>query len=122
MRFLRSIRRAILVTALGCLTWGCSEHDDGGDSGGGSGGNTAICEEVCPDVVAAQCPNGPPDQTECVKGCEAIRSGPCAPAHQTLLECAGTEPQFSCSASGAVVVTGCETENGALSNCLASSD
>jgi hypothetical protein len=96
---------------------------DGGSSGspGVDAGSTSSCADVCLGVMSAQCPSGPPTQEECVKGCETIRSGPCAAEYQALRDCAGSNPTYACTASGTVTVTGCESENTVLSSCLASS-
>lgn len=68
------------------------------------------CETVCPFVVAAGCSKGPPDQAECVVGCQASEAGDCQiPFHQTLA-CAGSQPTFSCDAMGRPIVAGCEPQ------------
>jgi hypothetical protein len=73
------------------------------------------------DVVAAQCPNGPPTQQDCVTGCEQIRAGPCAAQYDALFDCSGAAPDYACDAQDFITVIGCETAYQALSNCLASS-
>jgi hypothetical protein len=56
---------------------------------------------------------------DCVSGCETVRTGPCADDYGVLAECAGADPDYGCSQSGAVVVIGCEAENMQLLTCLA---
>jgi hypothetical protein len=93
-------------------------------SGGGSPGDGAVqtgsvsCSQTCPGVLAANCPNGPVDQADCVSGCESIKAGPCNPRFQTLMTCAGASPRYACDSAGAVTITGCETQYTAMVTCL----
>jgi hypothetical protein len=130
---------SFVLVAAACASGACS--DDGepqdtsseGSGASGSGGTTGAgadgsggastglpsCAEICPGVMAAQCPNGPPTEADCVSGCNTVRMGPCADVYTVVAECAGTDPDYACDQSGAVIVTGCEAENAELSTCLA---
>ena len=77
------------------------------------------CADLCPDVVAAACPAGPPNVTECVNGCETILASPCAGDYELVYACAGQSPTYACSDSGQVSIVGCEAELTALYACLA---
>lgn len=84
------------------------------------GGESSVsCEDLCPDVVAADCPAGPPSVAECENGCETLLAGPCASDYELVYLCAGDDPTYACSASGQVSIVGCETELEALYACLA---
>ena len=77
------------------------------------------CSDVCTKVIAAQCPSGPPTQAECVTGCETIRTGKCQAQYQSLFDCAGPNPSYTCDAGGLVTVVGCESQDSALNACIA---
>jgi hypothetical protein len=113
------------------LACACSEGsgDTGGvagsggssGSGGSGGGDTSpSCADICPALVAEQCPDGPPSQEECVTGCEEIRSGPCETEYDALFACSGLAPNYACTAQGSVTVVGCESEFDAMWTCVVS--
>lgn len=89
-----------------------------GGQAGANGGSLPPCADVCTRVVEAQCPSGPPSQSDCVSGCETIRAGKCKDLYMALFECAGSNPSYDCNAGGFVVVVGCESADAALSTCL----
>jgi hypothetical protein len=92
-----------------------------GSSSGTSDGTTPSCAQVCPDVLAAHCPNGPVDEADCEDGCQTLRSQ-CGSQYSALFECAGAKPKFTCGSSAiGVVVSGCEDQFSALADCLAAS-
>jgi hypothetical protein len=110
-----------------CVTILAACGSDGSSGTGGSGGATGAggnmsglpsCDDVCTKVVAAACPAGPGTQADCVAGCQMIRAGKCAGKYQELADCAGPNPTYTCGASGAVTVVGCESADGALTACL----
>ncbi len=121
----RLVLAALLLLACGggTSTGGGLGDGGGGTAGstatGGSGGGGPTCAAVCPSVVAAGCSKGPADQGDCVSGCEAVRSGPCAVEYAALLDCGGAQPQFACDANGSVTVVGCDGANATLNTCLA---
>jgi hypothetical protein len=96
---------------------GTGPAPDGGQAGA-SNGNLPPCSEVCTDVIAQQCPSGPPTQADCVSGCETIRTGKCRDQYMALFACAGTNPSYTCNAGGFVQVVGCEAADSALNTCL----
>jgi hypothetical protein len=122
MRVLSAIGALSLV--LGC---GAGTGGSGGGSTTSSGGSTTStggstgfsCEAVCPAVVAAMCDAGPPNEAECVRGCETLTASSCADLYIALFDCGGEDATFSCSASGQVNVVGCDAEATELYNCLA---
>jgi hypothetical protein len=121
--------------SLGMILWlvGCGDSDgtgaaaSGGAAAGGGpeggaplgGGSSVSCADLCPDVVAADCPAGPPSVAECENGCETILAGPCASDYDLVYVCAGDAPTYACSASGQASIVGCEMELETLYACLA---
>src|SRR5882672_2528484 len=111
---MRVLRLTLPMLSVSMLFVGCGS-DGAGSRGDGGAGNGSIpsCAEVCPGVVAAHCPNGPVDQADCMGGCQSIRSGKCASTYQTLYECAGASPTYTCGSAIGVIVNGCENQSSA---------
>lgn len=76
------------------------------------------CDEVCPPVLAANCPGGPPDLAACVAGCMQNQAGRCQLAFHQMLACIGPAPTFTCDMLGRPSAAGCETQFDALYACL----
>ncbi len=76
------------------------------------------CEEVCPAVLAAACPGGPPDDASCLAGCADNRAGECGLAHNIMLACIGSSPEFACDDQGRPTVAGCDNQFMELYSCL----
>ena len=114
--------RKLVVGATLLFALACSSKGSGGGVSTRDGSSSLpSCSDSCVDVVAAQCPNGPPTQQDCVTGCEQIRAGPCAAQYDALFDCSGAAPDYACDAQDFITVIGCETAYQALSSCLASS-
>lgn len=75
------------------------------------------CDELCPFVVEAMCPNGPPDVAACLPGC-ADSLAQCPTEFSAVRACAGLAPKFSCDMDGRPVVAGCEGAFADLYTCL----
>jgi hypothetical protein len=119
------IKLLFLCVVAGCgFLSACGDDSKGGvaNGTGGQGGSGAgalpPCAEVCTNVIAAQCPSGPPTQADCVSGCETIRTGKCRAQYMALFECAGSNPSYDCNSNGFVFVVGCESADSALNTCL----
>jgi hypothetical protein len=99
---------------------GCGSDSSSGSAGdGGTGtGPLPTCAQVCPGVVAASCPGGPADLSDCESGCTTIRTGKCASTYTALYGCAGANPTYTCGSAVGVIVNGCEDESSALATCL----
>lgn len=80
-------------------------------------GISSFCIAVCPAVVAAGCSNGPPDQADCLAGCDEAETT-CPSEFQAMAQCAGTSATFSCDANNSPYPDGCQAENDALIACL----
>jgi hypothetical protein len=76
------------------------------------------CEELCPFTVMPMCAAGPPDEANCVTGCQATMAGPCNVEFSAARACAGFEPTFTCDAMDRPLVAGCETQFDELYKCL----
>ena len=107
----------VLLICGALFTFACGDDDSSND-----GANTALpqCSDVCTSIMAEQCPNGPPTQSECATLCQEFRSGACAGPNQTLFDCAGQSPNFVCDTQGFITVMGCETQYSALIACVSS--
>lgn len=87
---------------------------------GDSSDPMSLCEQACPDVVAADCASGPPTAEACVTGCADILSGPCSADQAVLMACAGSDPSYVClEPSGFPAPVGCEADSKALMECIA---
>ena len=86
---------------------------------GGDSDTEATCAGVCPDVVAAECENGPPTLSECISGCENIFEMGCATELQAMLDCSAGK-SFTCDEDDSPVASGCESQNDAVNTCIAS--
>jgi len=77
------------------------------------------CGQVfCPAAVAAACQNGFASLNDCATFCGNIAQSPCAKEWNTLLTCAGPNPNITCNAtSGLFEVTGCSQEEQAFVGC-----
>jgi hypothetical protein len=117
------MRVPLLLAGLvvGLVFTGCGSDGSGGAKTGDGGPSTGSvdCNAVCPGVVAAKCSSGPTDESDCVSGCQTILAGSCATKYETLYQCSGNSPSYTCDASGEVTVTGCESQATALYACLA---
>jgi hypothetical protein len=105
-----------------CIMSACGGDDSKAPASGPSSdaaASTPSCDAVCPAVLAAHCAAGPVNQADCVSGCQSIRAGKCADKYAALLDCAGSNPTFSCTSSGMVTVAACDTLGTALYSCLA---
>jgi hypothetical protein len=115
---------AILSLVVACgssdASGGSTPREGGAQGSGGSNGGTVNCSSVCPAVVAAKCSAGPVDEADCASGCQTILAGKCAPKYQALYQCAGSSATYTCTSSGAVSVSGCESAATDLYTCLAS--
>ena len=96
----------------------CSSSSSSSGSGG-SGGQT--CADICPGVLAAHCSGGPTNESNCESGCASVRASACAPQYNALLSCGGSQPHFTCDASGNLAVAGCDQQGQALYACIAAS-
>lgn len=76
------------------------------------------CDAVCEAVVTAACAEGPPDQKECVLGCQETANGQCSLVFNQMLACIGGSPTFTCDDNGAPFVVGCEDQFESLDGCL----
>jgi hypothetical protein len=86
---------------------------------GGSGGQN--CADICPGVLSAHCSQGPANESDCESGCATLRASACASQYNALLSCGGSQPHFTCDASGNVTVAGCEQQGQTLYACLSGS-
>ncbi|PCC68885.1 hypothetical protein SAMN02745121_07585 [Nannocystis exedens] len=66
------------------------------------------CDAICDFVIVPMCAGGPPDEAECVAGCEASKVGACKAEFSDLRACAGEQPTFTCDDAERPVVAGCE--------------
>ncbi len=116
----------------------------GGQSGGGTGGaaggsaaggtagsmdagdedaaDTALyedprCQQLCPDLIAAGCANGPTVLADCIEGCTVSATGPCSAEFGDLFDCAATAT-FTCMGDEPVPA-GCESLGQAAGACQA---
>jgi hypothetical protein len=110
----------VLLICGALFTFACSDDGSNGSQNSNDGGALPQCSDVCTSIMAAQCPNGPPTQSECTTLCQQFRTGACAGPNQTLFDCAGRSPNFVCDAQGFITVAGCETEYSALIACVSS--
>jgi len=81
-------------------------------------GTPALCVAICPSVVAAACPSGPPDESACEAGCASGKMK-CPTEFTALEQCAPDAPTAACDPGGSPYVEGCQTETLALLGCLA---
>lgn len=81
-------------------------------------GVPAVCLSICPSVVAAACPAGPPNESSCESGC-AIGETKCPTEFAALEQCVPATPTAACDAGGSPYIEGCETETLALLMCIA---
>lgn len=120
----------VALTILGLSVAACGGSSGGGGGAGGSsggggssgfGGGSPTCAQLCPKILAAHCPQGPANETSCETGCTVVSTdAACAQQYAALATCAGNNPQYACDSSGAVTVTGCQSQNDALNTCMAS--
>lgn len=78
----------------------------------------AACEDICPSVVDAGCPGGPPDLQICIDGCSANLVGPCKVEYGQVRACSGLTPTLMCDMNGRPTVAGCEAQYEAFYACL----
>jgi hypothetical protein len=110
--------RAFIALGTGVLlsvTVACGGDDESDGSGGTGGG--AACDQGCEDTIAADCPNGPPDQATCVSQCKALASGTCKTEYAAFQACAEGKP-ITCGSNGIPVVEECSAEQAAFIACL----
>ncbi len=80
-------------------------------------GECLTCEEVCPFVLEAACPGGPPDLETCIAGCyENMET--CTGLFSQMLYCIGEQPEFGCDAMERPVVEACASEFEELYACI----
>lgn len=77
----------------------------------------ALCERGCVATLAAQCPNGPKTQPECVEDCKTLAVGSCAAPYDTFRSCADGET-LTCNAMGIPTVLACSDQQQAFFACL----
>ena len=114
------------LVAAALLTASCgSDSSPGGASpdGGGSSGTDATslpsCDALCPAVLVPKCPQGPQSQSDCVGGCQAIRTSKCLDKYVAVYDCGGVQPVYACDGMGRTTTVGCETLMDALYTCMA---
>jgi len=106
----------------GAGSGGSAGQGTGGASGSGSGasgagGGASTCDSGCAASIAAHCPNGPTDQTGCVRDCKALSAGTCAAPYAAFQTCADGEP-ITCNSDGIPAVEACADEQAAFIACL----
>ena len=93
--------------------FGASCGDDDDDNGGGG----LTCSDVCPEVVAAGCTNGPSSISDCESGCAEVRNL-CTSKWNTVIACSGDDAAYSCDANDMVYPEGCQTQQDKLNACI----
>ncbi len=119
------------IAALPLLAAGaCSSGDSSGGGGAGSGGaggsdgghRSLDCPLFCQALIQPQCPMGP-SFDECGKLCTLLLTLTDCPSVQPMIDCGGAAPRFHCDpAKGEPLLTGCETEQQAVSACVDAAD
>jgi len=117
---MRALRDLVVLFSLTLLA-ACGDDDDGDTGSANNAGSTGTgdsrCERGCVATLAADCPNGPDTQQQCVADCEALESGDCGAEYAALQACAEGEA-ISCSAQGIPVVAACSAEQTVFIDCL----
>jgi hypothetical protein len=108
--------RTLFLIGLLASTIACAGDAVGGE-GEGEGEGEDSCTAGCELTLAAECPEGPASQAECVTDCEALRIGDCGTEYESLLTC-GESSEVACDENDIPTVVDCAAEEGVFRDCI----
>ena len=96
---------------------GSATEASNGDGGTAAATPGDACQVGCQATLAANCSNGPTDQTNCESACAALAAGTCGGEYATFQACAEGQA-ITCSPQGQPIVAACSDEQAAFVVCI----